>query len=426
MRKTIVFFIASISIFLSQNTMAGFRIPIVSDVVDKAVDVAKDVAKVTVPTQAAIDVVRGKKTPDEAITGIMNDAQTAATGTGEVVQMVNQVTRDVTNIPDQTFEKLAESIGGDVGKVIYQIGTGPNRLVREFGFTSVDAGAAILQGRDPAIIIAMPLAAAIRDARNKHIDAALPLPDDIKKVLTPIIPRHVLDRARYTVGSVKMSLPGIIDKFGDQDAVTLDDVIVFFQEPELQNASQIELLAHELYHVYQYSEWGVDLFAYRYLINHGKVEAEAEQAGGYAKNYWQKINSNNAMVQPAMSFAGVKNSLSAPVNINTPFGPLAINRPVAQNNMAATVGGGSFTDRCVVQGEYVVVTSSNQVMSISQNGMLVGRRFPPSVPGCVFEMQGLTGQRFCVGNQSAGFVYTPGYNGPVGQCQPCLNESCFY
>ncbi|MGV8861715.1 MAG: eCIS core domain-containing protein, partial [Pseudomonas sp.] len=59
----------------------------------------------------------------------------------------------------------------------------------------------------------------------------------------------------------------------DVGAVTLIDIILF---RDAQTAEQsIALWAHELKHVQQYQEWGVDGFAQRYTQDFNAVEAPA-------------------------------------------------------------------------------------------------------------------------------------------------------
>lgn len=59
----------------------------------------------------------------------------------------------------------------------------------------------------------------------------------------------------------------------DTEAVTLVDVIVFRSEEDAQ--TNVALWAHELWHVKQYQEWGVQGFANRYSEDFDAVEAPA-------------------------------------------------------------------------------------------------------------------------------------------------------
>ena len=94
-------------------------------------------------------------------------------------------------------------------------------------------------------------------------------------------PAAILDSARIAQSkSFEMDLPAVINgsnKFfaGHENAVTLDDLIVFSEIPDGQES--IEWWAHELYHVYQYRKWTVEGFAYRYVTEWDSVEAEAKK-----------------------------------------------------------------------------------------------------------------------------------------------------
>ncbi|HSG65666.1 MAG TPA: DUF4157 domain-containing protein, partial [Gammaproteobacteria bacterium] len=63
-------------------------------------------------------------------------------------------------------------------------------------------------------------------------------------------------------------------QLGAVRAVTLDNVILFAGADE---ASDATLWAHELYHVMQYRDWGIEGFAARYLADHRTVEHEARE-----------------------------------------------------------------------------------------------------------------------------------------------------
>lgn len=68
-------------------------------------------------------------------------------------------------------------------------------------------------------------------------------------------------------------MPQNVIRFGHAQAVTLDDVIVFQNRDEA--LEDPKLWAHELKHVMQFEEWGVQGFATRYLSDYNAVENEA-------------------------------------------------------------------------------------------------------------------------------------------------------
>jgi hypothetical protein len=100
-----------------------------------------------------------------------------------------------------------------------------------------------------------------------------PIPAAIRTALEGYVPKAVLDRVRWREGASELSLPQNMIRFGHASAVTLDDVIVF--EERSAALEDPKLWAHELEHVMQFEEWGVEGFATRYLSDHAAVELEA-------------------------------------------------------------------------------------------------------------------------------------------------------
>ena len=99
------------------------------------------------------------------------------------------------------------------------------------------------------------------------------IPPEIRAALAGYVPEPVLDRVRWREGASEISLPQNMIRFGHADAVTLDDVIVF--EEGTTALEDPKFWAHELKHVMQFEEWGVEGFATRYLSNNNAVENEA-------------------------------------------------------------------------------------------------------------------------------------------------------
>lgn len=79
---------------------------------------------------------------------------------------------------------------------------------------------------------------------------------------------------RYRVGVEDALLETLAIRLGGASAMTLDNVILFRSEADL---SSMHLMAHELGHVMQYRQWGVEEFARRYIRNSQAVEEEAEE-----------------------------------------------------------------------------------------------------------------------------------------------------
>jgi hypothetical protein len=104
-----------------------------------------------------------------------------------------------------------------------------------------------------------------------------PIPPEIRQRLTGFIPDNVLNTARFRIqGGADMTLQANAIRYGETQAITLDDVIVFKEANDaLHNAT---LWAHELTHVNQYLHWGVRGFSVRYVQNYEAVEREAYDA----------------------------------------------------------------------------------------------------------------------------------------------------
>ncbi|PJI47243.1 MAG: hypothetical protein CTR55_20030 [Pseudomonas sp.] len=101
-----------------------------------------------------------------------------------------------------------------------------------------------------------------------------PIPLEIRAQLQPYFSDEVLMTARYSTGALdELNAAQTIMQNPDTEAVTLVDVIVFRREVDAQK--DVALWAHELWHVKQYQEWGVQGFATRYSEDFDAVEAPA-------------------------------------------------------------------------------------------------------------------------------------------------------
>ena len=147
----------------------------------------------------------------------------------------------------------------------------------------------------------------INQSRNTSINGAQPIPDFIRQLLTGYIDDDVMSRARFRVGdNGVLNLGGLSIRYGDVNAITLYDVIVFRNADDAYyNPS---LWAHELTHVQQFRDWGVHAFALRYARDYSGVEGPAYAKGnGYAQ--WAATSPNAPImpptpVQPAVAPSG--------------------------------------------------------------------------------------------------------------------------
>jgi hypothetical protein len=124
-------------------------------------------------------------------------------------------------------------------------------------------------------IAAPALALWLTQARAEAASAGTqPIPPRIREQLLRWYAPSVLDAARYKVSdNGQFSAATAMLQNPDVGAVTLIDIILF---RDAQTAEQdITLWAHELKHVQQYQEWGVEGFAQRYTQDFNAVEAPA-------------------------------------------------------------------------------------------------------------------------------------------------------
>ncbi|PMU10962.1 MULTISPECIES: DUF4157 domain-containing protein [unclassified Pseudomonas] len=119
--------------------------------------------------------------------------------------------------------------------------------------------------------LAMWLTQARADAASAGIQS---IPPHIREQLLRWYDPSVLDAARYKVSdNGQFNAATAMLQNPDVGAVTLIDIILF---RDAQTAEQdIALWAHELKHVQQYLEWGVEGFAQRYTQDFNAVEAPA-------------------------------------------------------------------------------------------------------------------------------------------------------
>jgi len=124
-------------------------------------------------------------------------------------------------------------------------------------------------------IAAPALALWLTQARAEAAKADIhPIPPHIREQLLRWYPPSFLDAARYKVNdNGQLSAATAVLQNPDVGAVTLIDIIIF---RDAKTAEQnIALWAHELKHVQQYQEWGVEGFAQRYTQDSNAVEAPA-------------------------------------------------------------------------------------------------------------------------------------------------------
>ncbi|MBI6899258.1 DUF4157 domain-containing protein [Pseudomonas putida] len=116
---------------------------------------------------------------------------------------------------------------------------------------------------------------ALRQARDEATaSGSQPIPLHIRAQLEPWYDFAVLDAARYRVGDEQqVSAANALLQNPDVNAVTLIDTIIFRRSADAED--NVALWAHELKHVQQYQELGVEEFARRYTRDYQALEGPA-------------------------------------------------------------------------------------------------------------------------------------------------------
>ncbi|MBJ2180009.1 DUF4157 domain-containing protein [Pseudomonas veronii] len=118
---------------------------------------------------------------------------------------------------------------------------------------------------------------AIRASRDTAINGSAPIPDSIRRDLTGYASEESMNQVRFKIGDNGfVNLARLLEQGGAANAVTLIDVVVFRDQG---GAADPSLWAHELTHVDQYRNWGVNSFAVHYSRNANSVEDEAYEKG---------------------------------------------------------------------------------------------------------------------------------------------------
>lgn len=191
--------------------------------------------------------------------------------------------------------------GGLIGDAIDLIAPGVGTALDEAntqlkdlvpGYEQVDqslsnvANEALVQIAAPAL---QQLIARSRD--NALASGVQAIPTSVRNDLAGFIPDHILDMARFRIGGGgDLTLQANAIRYVGAVAITLDYVIVFRDQDDAFHNPV--LWVHELTHVMQYQDWGMQEFARRYVKNYPLVEKAAYDA---EKRYiaWQQSQTRN-------------------------------------------------------------------------------------------------------------------------------------
>jgi hypothetical protein len=372
-------------VFISIALMT-FSLPVLADFWSDAKRTIGDVGTAgwkitTAPYEAVantVQVIGGGQSPSS----IFDPYQDAGRATGDAVQNGYSLVNQPQQFMYSKVQEFANKSGGDAGSFVFDVATFNQNLMAELGTSGVNSAANVLRRQNPLQIVAAPLAGAIRAARNKHYSNSSALPDDVKKGLANVFPDHVLNRARYVVGRVDITLPNFIGRghkfMGDDYAVVVDDVIVFNTQPPSFSNDPF-WWAHEIRHVAQYGELGIEKFSWDYVRDlGGSIEGDADRHGAQASG-------SRIPIARTASFASQQLGVSTNLvrDAQSPVGSSAVGfQPEF------------FVARCHFPGDpspvQYLLTNTQKIIAvdpISGQWMQVGWAAPPMVPGSVWTYQ---------------------------------------
>ena len=147
-----------------------------------------------------------------------------------------------------------------------------------------------------SLMLGMALRNWIVQSRQHAVAADLsPIPPAIRAQLEGYFDAQLLDMVRYRVGDdMPASLSHALLQNQDVSAVTLVDLIVFQSAEDAQN--NVPLWAHELTHVRQYRELGVDAFTARYARDYISLESPAYQMQSRVRYGMKQVKTKSAEV----------------------------------------------------------------------------------------------------------------------------------
>lgn len=120
------------------------------------------------------------------------------------------------------------------------------------------------------------LAQTIRQSRSQALlEKTYPVPQAIRDELEPHFPTVDFEKLKWKPANGRLSLGTALTQWYLQEgAIALADLIIFTAASTAENRP---LWAHELTHVVQYQELGIDGFARTYVLDHAKLELQAQQ-----------------------------------------------------------------------------------------------------------------------------------------------------
>jgi len=260
-----------------------------NSVVDLAQDSVKGTFKVIVsPLKASSEVGQSVMSAKSWLKQIPNIKEELGVTLGDTRDAGPELGRTVYDTSEELISvvvDLAREAGGKPAEQTTQNVVVPVRWANALGLSTIEYASLVAKGKDPKMLVAVPVATAMRAARNHHYPNAKPIPEYIKQRVHEYYPATMLNEARYMVGDFEFSLPNALNYGseifkGSENASVMGDVIIFGREPSINDDSDLFWWAHELHHVHQYYDWGIDRFAYNYInspAQTGWIEKQADE-----------------------------------------------------------------------------------------------------------------------------------------------------
>ena len=251
-------------------------------------------APITVPIQATADVLQGRDPTRSANEAAQAAGRTLDNGLNAAQQVHNQIM----NVPRTA---IANNFGNDWLNT-YDTLTATQRVQTEMGFTTGRfLGYCLQTGQcNPGQMLAMPVAASLRDAYKIYLPYSVPLDPRLQMVLGRAISPYIVSSVRVAFGNTpNFTAPGFLNyghtRFGVDHAVTIGNLIIFSRMPNLSDPSDVNWFLHEIHHVEQYASHSgqvleaIDGFAIDYLNHSNSMENNAQASADQRQIQFQQI-----------------------------------------------------------------------------------------------------------------------------------------
>ncbi len=273
----------------SENNGSHDKESMINSVVDVTREAVNSTFKVIVsPLKASSELGQSAMSAKNwlnQIPNIKDELGVTLGNTGDAVSEFGRTAYDSNEELISVVVNITKEAGGKNVEQATQNVVVPVRWVNALGLSTIEYASLVANGKDPKMLVAVPVATAMRAARDHHYPNAKPIPEYIKQRVHGYYPDTVLNEARYVVGDFEFSLPNALNYGseifkGSENASVMGDVIIFGREPSINDDSDLFWWAHELHHVHQYHDWGIDRFAYYYVnspTENGWIEKQADE-----------------------------------------------------------------------------------------------------------------------------------------------------